>query len=455
MKASIASMAAAITMGASVVRAAPQQLKTRDSITPITVKGNAFFQGDNRFYIRGVDYQPGGSSNLDDPLADPNTCKRDIQKFTDLGLNTIRVYSVDNSQDHDECMNALADAGIYVVLDVNTPKYSLNRADPQTSYNDVYLQSVFATVEMFAKYPNTLAFFSGNEVINDGPSSKAAPYVKAVTRDIRQYIRSRNLRQVPVGYSAADVDTNRLQMAEYMNCGTDDERSDFFAFNDYSWCDPSSFTQSGWDQKVKNFTGYGIPLFLSEYGCNTNKREFQEVASLYSTQMTGVYSGGLVYEYSEEGSNYGLVIINGNNVQEKPDYQALKTALAKTPNPNGDGGYNQTGGASSCPAPEPPNWDVPNDDLPAIPEPAKKYMTQGAGKGPGFAGPGSQDKGTESTGTATPGSGSATGSVATSTSSSSKGAAAGLRAPELTLAPLYCGLVVILSTFFGASLVIF
>lgn len=189
---------------ASPTAALPREvhLHARDKLAPITVKGNAFFQGDTRFYIRGVDYQPGGSSKLVDPLADAETCKRDIAKFSDLGLNTVRVYSVDNSVDHDECMNALADASIYVVLDVNTPKYSLNRADPETSYNDVYLQNVFATVEMFAKYDNTLAFFSGNEVINDGPSSKAAPYVKAVTRDIRQYIRSRKLRQVPVGYSA-------------------------------------------------------------------------------------------------------------------------------------------------------------------------------------------------------------------------------------------------------------
>jgi hypothetical protein len=202
MKAAIASLAAAVAVGTTAVVAVPQQLKTRNSVTPITVKGNAFFQGDTRFYVRGVDYQPGGSSQLDDPLAQSDTCKRDIAKFTDLGLNTVRVYSVDNSKSHDDCMNALADAGIYVVLDVNTPKYSLNRADPGMSYNDVYLQNVFATVEMFAKYPNTLAFFSGNEVINDGPSSKAAPYVKAVTRDIRQFIRSRNLRAVPVGYSA-------------------------------------------------------------------------------------------------------------------------------------------------------------------------------------------------------------------------------------------------------------
>ena len=194
-------LATAATSLISTALAAPS-LQARDDVTPITVKGNAFFKGDERFYIRGLDYQPGGSSNLADPITDVDGCKRDIPKFKELGVNTIRVYSVDNSKDHDECMNALADAGIYLVLDVNTPKYSINRSKPKESYNDVYLQYIFATVEKFAKYKNTLAFFSGNEVINDGPSSSAAPYVKAVTRDLRQYIRSRGLRKIPVGYSA-------------------------------------------------------------------------------------------------------------------------------------------------------------------------------------------------------------------------------------------------------------
>jgi hypothetical protein len=193
-------------------------------------------------------------------LADSTACTRDIAEFQKLGLNTVRVYTVDNTANHDACMSALAAAGMYLVLDVNTPLYSLNRATPAPSYNSVYLQNIFATIDSFANYTNTLAFFSGNEVINDDSTTSAAPYVKAVTRDMRQYIGSRGYRQIPVGYSAADVDSNRLEMAQYMNCGTDDERSDFFAFNDYSWCDPSSFQISGWDQKVKNFTGYGIPI---------------------------------------------------------------------------------------------------------------------------------------------------------------------------------------------------
>lgn len=249
-------------------------------------------------------------------------------------------------------------------------------------------------------------------------------------------------------------------MAQYMNCGPDDERSDFFAFNDYSWCDPSSFTKSGWDNKVDMFKDYGLPLFLSEYGCNTNEREWQEVSALYSTKMTGVYSGGLVYEYSQEDSDYGLVKIDGDDLKELSDFDALKTAFEKTSNHEGDGGYNKTGGANACPKKD-KHWKVDSDTLPAIPEPAKKYMKDGAGKGDGFSGSGSQSKGTSSTGTAEPGSASVdgsdysgSGSDSSSSSTSSAGAAAGLRAPSLTMAPVVVGLVTITSTLFGASLVL-
>lgn len=404
----------------------------------------AFFAGSSRFYIRGVDYQPGGSSDVADPIADANGCKRDVAYFKQLGLNAIRVYTVDNTASHDECMNALADAGIYLILDVNTPLYSLNRADPNPSYNTAYLQSIFATIDKFQGYTNTLAFFSGNEVINTPESSVAAPYVKAVTRDIRQYIKARGYRSIPVGYSAADVAENRLEMAQYMNCGSDDERSDFFAFNDYSWCDPSSFTVSGWDQKVKNFTGYGLPIFLSEYGCNTNTRKFEEVASLYSTDMTSVYSGGLVYEYSQEASNYGLVEINGNGVTTLPDFDALGQALSNTPSPSGDGGYSSQGGSSQCPSYSSPNWLVKNDNLPTIPDGAKAFMSKGAGTGPGLSGTGSQNAGGASTGTASAGSASST--------SSSKSAAVVVRPSDSSFAPLVCVAAVIISSLFGASL---
>lgn len=152
------------------------------ALTPIEVKGNAFYeQGtDTRFYIRGVDYQPGGASDASDPLIDEQSCKRDIEKFKDLGLNMIRVYTVDNSKDHTACMQALDDAGIYLLLDVNSPKNSLNRFNETTlklSYNSDYLQHVFATIDAFKDFDNLFGFFAANEVINAANNSHAAPYI--------------------------------------------------------------------------------------------------------------------------------------------------------------------------------------------------------------------------------------------------------------------------------------
>ncbi|KAF1815128.1 hypothetical protein P152DRAFT_391676 [Eremomyces bilateralis CBS 781.70] len=441
----------------ALAKPSPQGSSTSSGSVPqVSVKGNAFYAGDKRFYVRGVAYQPGGSSNIADPIADVESCRRDVKKFEELGINTIRVYTVDSTANHDECMKLLADAGIYLALDVNSPKYSLNRADPEPSYNDVYLQSVFAAIDAFANYDNTLLFFSANEVINDNDTTKAAPWVKAVTRDMRQYIGSRGYRAIPVGYSAADVDENRFEMAEYMNCGTDDERSDFFAFNDYSWCPPSTFDESGWKAKVEQYSKYNIPLFLSEFGCNKKERTFEEVTALYSDKMTSVYSGGLVYEYSEEGSKYGLVQINGDEVSNLDDFDILRTALEGASPPDGDAGASTGGEASKCPA-KSSSWEVGDDKLPAIPEPAMEYMEKGAGPGPGLSGDGSQNAGTGSSGTATPGSGKVT---ATATAGGGAGASSTAAAARSVQVPGWKGdmgmfmtcAVVLVSTGVGMSL---
>ncbi|KAK2626391.1 hypothetical protein QTJ16_004653 [Diplocarpon rosae] len=401
------------------------QARGTSTLTPITITGNAFYQGSDRFYIRGVDYQPGGGTGVEsDPIANVVDCTRDIPFFAKLGINTIRVYSVDNSKSHDECMIALAEAGIYLLLDTDTSKYSLNRDDPKESYNSMYLQSVFATIDAFANYTNTLAFLSGNEVINNATNTNSAPYVKAVTRDIKQYIGKRGYRAIPVGYSAADVAENQETMAKYMNCGTEEQRGDFYAINDYSWCDPSSITISGWNAIVADYTGYGVPLFMSEYGCITNTRTFTEVAALYSTNMTSVFSGGLVYEFSEEGNGYGLVTISGASVSTNADFNYLSSAYAAATNPTGNGGATSTSALSTCPT-ESSEWDVSNDDLPAMPSAAEKYMSSGAGTGPGLAGSGSQEAGetdNESSGTASAGSGTVTSTaMASATSKKSDG----------------------------------
>lgn len=71
-------------------------------------------------------------------------------------------------------MSMLAIAGIYLVLDVNSPLpgHHLNRYEPWNTYNEQYLENIFKVVEQFSAYNNTLAFFAGNEVVNDLASAK-------------------------------------------------------------------------------------------------------------------------------------------------------------------------------------------------------------------------------------------------------------------------------------------
>jgi hypothetical protein len=190
---------------------------------------------------------------------------------------------------------------------------------------------------------------------------------------------------------------------------------------------------------------------LSEYGCNTNKRAFEEVTSLYSTEMTPVYSGGLVYEYSEEGSKYGLVTVSGSTAKPLADFTALKSAFSKTANPSGDGGYNSTGGASNCPK-KSANWAVEDDSLPAIPSAAAAYMKSGPGTGPGLSGKGSQNAGGQSTGTATPGSGAVSsgtgGAAATGTAKNSASSLQG----AMSFQPMIVSGIVVAFTLVGATL---
>jgi hypothetical protein len=66
-----------------------------------------------------------------------------------------------------------------MIIDVNSPQQSINRAEPWTSYTNDYLTRIFGVVEAFKGYPNTMAFFAANEVMNDVDTGGAdPPYIR-------------------------------------------------------------------------------------------------------------------------------------------------------------------------------------------------------------------------------------------------------------------------------------
>ncbi|SCV02433.1 LAME_0H00430g1_1 [Lachancea meyersii CBS 8951] len=333
------------------------------SAPAIETKGNKFFFSNNgsQFYIKGVAYQAdtaNSSSTEDtivDPLADYDTCSRDLPYLLGAQTNVVRVYALNTSLDHSKCMEAFGKAGVYVIADLSEPSESIDRDSPAWTL-DLYKRYT-GVVDVMANYSNVLGFFAGNEVTNNNSNTDASPFVKAAIRDTKKYIKDKGYRNIPVGYSSNDDEDTRVPMADYFACGDEDIRADFFGINMYEWCGSSTYKESGYEDRTKDFGNLSIPAFFSEYGCNAETpRKFEEVGTLYGDEMTDVWSGGIVYMYFEEANNYGLVSVDGSKVSTMSNYNNLKSQLASvSPSAAKIDSYNPSSTSLSCPATN-SNW---------------------------------------------------------------------------------------------------
>lgn len=163
-------------------------------------------------------------------------------------------------------------------------------------------------MDEFHQYDNVAGFFIGNEAITTSNGSVTSPYIKAAARDMKAYRDKKGYRNIPIGYSAADIASLRPMLQDYLSCGNNaSERVDFFALNAYSWCGDSSYQQSGYDNLEKNAKDLPVPIFMSETGCNTVRpRDFKDQEALFG-EMADVWSGSIIYEWIEEQNNYGLI----------------------------------------------------------------------------------------------------------------------------------------------------
>jgi len=274
-------------------------------------------------------------STFVDPLANGTACQRDLPYLTQLGVNTVRVYSVNASLNHDTCMTALSGAGIYVILDLTLPvNGSIDRNDPAWTSNllDLYIE----TIDAFSKYDNVLAFNVGNEVVTSPNQTVAAPFIKAAARDIRAYLNSKSSSAL-IGYAAIDGDATWIvPLASYLSCdpsgsGTGSTSIDLFGLNDYEFCGNSTFAAS-YAGITGDYSNYNVVAYFSEYGCNNPyPRPWADVGALFGTSAAPVWSGGVAFSYfpaQSDAGQFGMVNISadGSTVTTSTDYSNLQAA---------------------------------------------------------------------------------------------------------------------------------
>ncbi|CAE6420719.1 unnamed protein product [Rhizoctonia solani] len=312
------------------------------ALPKITRVGRYLYNPDgSRFYIKGIAYQEQGNiaqsndpnafpepDNFVDPLAQPDACKRDVPYLQQLTVNTIRVYSVNASLNHDDCMAALDAAGIYTIIDLSLPvNGSLDRSSPAWTTNllDLYI----GTIDIFSKYNNVLAYNIGNEVVTETNNTVAAPFIKAAARDTKAYLKSKGSSAL-VGYASTDGSGWRDPLANYLACDQESDSLDIYGLNNYRWCGAGSF-EGSYSSVQQSFENYPVATYFSEFGCVSQPpRLWTEATALFSSQMTPVWSGGLAFSYFPAVGGYGMVTLSSDNktITTSDDFTRLQNVLS-------------------------------------------------------------------------------------------------------------------------------
>lgn len=127
----------------------------------------------------------------------------------------------------------------------------------------------------------------------------------------------------------------------------------------------------------KNATAYNIPIFFSETGCQVVKpRTFDDQAAIFGSDMSGTWSGAIIYEWIQETNDYGLIsygsptapdptaapdgfIRSGTPLPISPDFDNLSSQWAKvTPVSISADAYSPSNSPPVCPPRTSGMWDV-------------------------------------------------------------------------------------------------
>jgi len=120
-----------------------------NALQHIVQKGSKLFTADgNQWFIKGIAYQL-------DPYelgTDAGQCTRDAALMQELGANAIRVYHVNPSLDHDACMQAFNDHGIYLFVDLDTFTSTVTQTAPE--WTPAQYGAFKFVMDAFQKYDN-------------------------------------------------------------------------------------------------------------------------------------------------------------------------------------------------------------------------------------------------------------------------------------------------------------
>jgi len=127
--------------------------------------------------------------------------------------------------------------------------------------------------------------------------------------------------------------------------------------------------------------GYPVPVFFSEDGCNVVRpRTFSDMPSIFGPNMTPILSGAIIYEWTQEANDYGIIQYPDTTIQNSvsvpigspvpldPEFDTLMSVWAAvSPSSIAESAYTPQKTTFACPATV-SGWTIdPNASLPPTP----------------------------------------------------------------------------------------
>ena len=238
---------------------------------PVRAVAKFFFEGERKFFVKGVTYGPFQPDAEGHYLGTPEQLDRDLAQMRELGLNVLRIYHAPPLWFLDRC----AAAGMRVLITLPWAKHI--EFLRQKKHRDAVVESVRAAVAEHAGHPAIFGYLVGNEI-----SSTMTRWlgVRRVTEFVEHLIRVGREENQNVLFSYASFPPTEFLLPQNV---------DFLCFNVYL------HNQRDFERYLLRLQNLAEerPLILGEFGMDTIRHSEDEQAEMLGWHVDSVVKCGL------------------------------------------------------------------------------------------------------------------------------------------------------------------
>ena len=301
---------------------------TQNETLRILPKAKFFFEGEKKFFVKGVTYGPFKPDADGNYVGWPEQADADLALMRDAGLNVVRIYHSPPRWFLDRC----AAAGMRVLVTLPWEKHIEFLRERSTRKQ--IAENVRAAVKAHAGHPAIFGYLVGNEI-----SSTMARWLgtSRVIEFVEELIRIGRAIDPDALFSYATYPPTEYLLPQ---------NSDFSCFNVYLH---NQRDFEGYLLRLQNLTGEH-PLILGEFGMDTIRHSQDEQAEMLGWHIDSVVKCGLagtiLFTWTDEWFTGGQEITDwafGLVTRERKPKKAFYTIQEKL------GGNNSTSPHLSLP----------------------------------------------------------------------------------------------------------